>query len=266
MKKFLIGLMTCVVLMLPLSSVSADYFDDNAVNVVLNGEPVEFSPKAIVHNGNTMVSFRQLFEAYGANVGWNQETRSVTATKGDITIKLTQDSFKALVNDKEYKLTQTPYIAKDTLLINLRFVSEALGAEVKWQKNPRTVFITWVDEESDTPKGTLKLYFDALNKEDFDSVTRLYGGSYETLQGYNPNIDANNMIELMKSYCTINGGQIVNIDKIVSEEKKSEEEYIFKLTLKNKDGTPFQNGKKYNYTVKNIEGHFTVLDLPPYLS
>lgn len=134
-------------LLLPVSNAHADYFDDVAVKVILNGEEVKFKPNAIIWNTTTMVPFRQLFESFGAEVEWNEYSQTVSAIKGDTKIVLTMDSFQAWVNDKEYKLSQTPFIAKDTAYINLRFVSEALGATVNFNKKGRTVTIDWNPDE-----------------------------------------------------------------------------------------------------------------------
>ncbi len=123
-----------------------DYFKKYAVNVVFNDKPVEFEPNAIAWNNNTMVPFRQLFEEFGAEVKWDSEAKTVTAVKGDIKVQLTLGSFQAFINNKEYKLTQTPFVAKNSVLVNLRFVSEALGAEVSFVKAKMTVYLNWEEK------------------------------------------------------------------------------------------------------------------------
>ncbi|WP_458120841.1 copper amine oxidase N-terminal domain-containing protein [Paenibacillus sp. Z6-24] len=143
MMKKIFMLMLTVTLFFSVSSItSADVFDDSKVKVVLNGSELDFDPNAIIQNGNTMVPFRQLFEAYGAQVTWDQETKTITAVKEDTTIKLTLDSFDAYVNNKKIKLTQTPYMARNTSLVNLRFISEAMNAKVNFDKSNLTVNIT----------------------------------------------------------------------------------------------------------------------------
>ncbi|WP_017814783.1 copper amine oxidase N-terminal domain-containing protein [Paenibacillus shenyangensis] len=142
MKK-IIAVITVLTLFFSVSSnTSADVFDDSKVKVILNGSELDFDPNAIIQNGNTMVPFRQLFEAYGAKVTWNQKTKTITAVKEDTTIRLTLDRFDAYVNNKKIKLTQTPYMAKNTSLVNLRFISEAMDAKVNFDKINLTVNIT----------------------------------------------------------------------------------------------------------------------------
>lgn len=123
------------------------YYTKYAVKVVLNGKEMDFSPPATAVNNNTMVPFRQLFEAYGAEVNWQPGTKTITAIKDDITLKITIESLIAYVNDKEVQLTQAPFTAEYSdgnmyTFVNLRFISEALGAVVMFTKDPEpTVFI-----------------------------------------------------------------------------------------------------------------------------
>ncbi|WIM40150.1 copper amine oxidase N-terminal domain-containing protein [Paenibacillus sp. PK4536] len=134
MKKVFIVVTALLLFFSSNSTTRADVFDDSKVKVILDGSEIKFDPNAIIQNGNTMVPFRQLFEAYGASVSWNQNTKTITAIKDDKTIKLTLDRFDAYIDNKKIKLTQTPYMAKNTILVNLRFVSEALNAKVNFDK------------------------------------------------------------------------------------------------------------------------------------
>ena len=69
-------------------------------------------------------------------VEWNNATKTVTATKDDIIIQLTNNSFEGVVNGNKVVLTQAPSLETDSKIffVNLRFISEALGAQVTWNK------------------------------------------------------------------------------------------------------------------------------------
>lgn len=111
-------------------------------SVVLNGQLLSFNAKPVIVNGNTMVPFRQIFESLEMKVDWNAKTKNITATKDDLTIRMTLDSFKASVNDKEYTLTQTPFDSPEgTVYVNVRFISEAVGATVSWDNVKKVVTI-----------------------------------------------------------------------------------------------------------------------------
>ncbi|WP_286892189.1 copper amine oxidase N-terminal domain-containing protein [Thermobacillus sp.] len=140
-------LLLCLPMAASAQETDYSYYTKYAVKVILNGEEMDFTPPAIAVNDNTMVPFRQLFEAYGAEVIWQPGTKTITATKDGTTIKITIDSQTAYVNDEEVKLTQSPFTSKYKdgnmyTFVNLRFISEALGAVVTFTKEPvPTVYI-----------------------------------------------------------------------------------------------------------------------------
>jgi alpha-tubulin suppressor-like RCC1 family protein len=88
-------------------------------------------------SGTTMVPFRGIFQAFNMNVDWNQQTRSVTAVKDGLSITMTPGSRTAYVNGDAVTLTEAPRVNRDgLLLVNLRFISETLGAKVDYAKLP----------------------------------------------------------------------------------------------------------------------------------
>ena len=89
-----------------------------------------------------LVPMRGIFEALGAVVGWDGETRTVTGTKGDISVKLTIDSKIANVNGKTVELDVPATIIRDRTYVPTRFVSESLGANVGWDGLNRVAIIT----------------------------------------------------------------------------------------------------------------------------
>lgn len=95
-----------------------------------------------LHNSRTMVPVRKIFETLGAQVSWDGATRTVTATKGDITVKLEIDNPVAHRNGLAIALDQPPIISHDRTLVPLRFSGEALNSKVEWFGESRTVVIT----------------------------------------------------------------------------------------------------------------------------
>ncbi|WP_025691338.1 copper amine oxidase N-terminal domain-containing protein [Paenibacillus zanthoxyli] len=86
--------------------------------------------------GTTLVPMRPIFEAYAMRVDWDNNTKTVTATKNDTTIKLTNNSYEAYLNGEKVTLNQAPSLepTSNIFYVNLRFISEALGADVTWSK------------------------------------------------------------------------------------------------------------------------------------
>ncbi|MNL54688.1 Protease inhibitor precursor [compost metagenome] len=75
---------------------------------------------------------RAVFEALGAQVSWNQTTRTATGQKGSTTASVTIDSFTAVQNGKEYRLEAAPRLINGYTMVPVRFIAESFGAKVEW--------------------------------------------------------------------------------------------------------------------------------------
>ncbi len=99
----------------------------------------DVAPK--ITKDRTMLPIRFVAENLGADVAWDAETRTVTITDGETTIKLTIDSDVALVNGEEVKLDSEAHIENDRTYIPVRFVAESLKAKVFWNEKTQNVTI-----------------------------------------------------------------------------------------------------------------------------
>ncbi|MEI6499869.1 MAG: copper amine oxidase N-terminal domain-containing protein [Armatimonadota bacterium] len=110
-----------------------------AVQVELNGRPLALSVDPIQVGNRTMVPMRSLFEALGANVQWTDSTQTVTATRNATTIQLAIGARDALVNGRSLALDVPAMLYGGSTMVPLRFVSESLGADVRWNEGAQTV-------------------------------------------------------------------------------------------------------------------------------
>ncbi len=109
---------------------------------VVNGKETEIDVPAKIMENRTFTPARFVAEALGAKVEWNEETRTVTITRGERIIKLTINSNIALIDGKETEIDVPAKIVDNRTLTPARFVAEALGAKVDWKEETRTVTIT----------------------------------------------------------------------------------------------------------------------------
>lgn len=91
--------------------------------------------------GRFLVPMRGIFEALGATVHWDGDTRTVTGTKGDISVKLTIDSKITTVNDQKLELDVPATVIEGRTYVPARFISESLGANVSWDGENRIATI-----------------------------------------------------------------------------------------------------------------------------
>ncbi|MBN9503951.1 MAG: hypothetical protein BGO01_03135 [Armatimonadetes bacterium 55-13] len=112
------------------------------INVLVNGEPVHFTgvgPQKI--EGRILVPLRGVMEKLGAYVGYQGATKTVTATRGDVDLQLVLGQRRAVLNGRDVMMDVPAMEYRGSTLVPLRFMSEALGAEVKWDGATSTVMI-----------------------------------------------------------------------------------------------------------------------------
>ncbi|MBE5722092.1 MAG: hypothetical protein EGR31_01490 [Clostridium sp.] len=103
-------------------------------HVALNNENKILDAAPLISQNRTMVPLRFIAEAFGANVSWAQDTKTVTIVIDGkvLTMRINQDleGFGA-----------APIISNGRTMVPIRYISEELGANVIWVPSTRTVAI-----------------------------------------------------------------------------------------------------------------------------
>lgn len=140
MKRFII--VTAVVASLFFASIACAADD---VKVLVNGKQVISDVPATIVSSRTMLPFRAVLNALGVDdksIKWNQQSKSIEVNSGSKYIFLAVGGTIALTNDKQITLEVPPYIENGRTFVPVRFISEALGADVQWNADSKTVYIT----------------------------------------------------------------------------------------------------------------------------
>lgn len=112
------------------------------VSVQVNGTALRFpDAKPYYENNRVMIPIRFVSEALGAKVGYSLD-RSVTIELGPKKILMKINSDTVTVDSVIQKLDVPARLQQNRTYVPLRFVSEALGAEVGWNQEKRLVTIT----------------------------------------------------------------------------------------------------------------------------
>ncbi|MBQ2968385.1 MAG: hypothetical protein IJE10_09735 [Clostridia bacterium] len=114
---------------------------DKEIAVKLNGAWLSFDVDPMLINDRTMVPFRAIFEALGCSVSWEDETQTAIGQRNGVKIELPINQKAVKVADKTVVLDQPATLVNGRTMVPLRFVSEALGAKVKWLDESQTVLI-----------------------------------------------------------------------------------------------------------------------------
>ncbi|MDR1559057.1 MAG: copper amine oxidase N-terminal domain-containing protein [Clostridiales bacterium] len=125
--------------------VSAAYSAESAaITVKLDGSVISFPDVQpyLDSSNRTQVPIRFVSEALKAKVEWNNPTQTDVISKGDIEIRITVGDKKIIVNGGTVEMDTYARIENDRLFVPLRYVCNALGADVSWDSASRTVEIT----------------------------------------------------------------------------------------------------------------------------
>lgn len=127
----------------------------NEIKVYINSVEVKFDVPPIIEKGRTLVPMRAIFEALGAEVYWDADTKTASAFKDDIGVAVQVDNIYANKNNSAVELDVAPKIVNSRMLVPLRFIGEAFGNVVSWDGNTKTVTIvskgTEVSDEPEQP-------------------------------------------------------------------------------------------------------------------
>ncbi len=162
-----------------------------SISVLLNGDAIDFTDDAgnvvepQIINSRTMVPMRKIFEVLGAEINWNGETGTVTATSEErvLTLQIGNEVAKILEAEEERNITldAAPTIVDGRTLVPVRFIAESLDLKVGWDASSRTVVIinpTFILEKIKTEAPTFYEYLESNMKKDiksFDATVSMNG-------------------------------------------------------------------------------------------
>ena len=137
MKKILKGYLLFLIIFLgSIQTVSAA-----SVKVTLNHTPLAFDTPPVIENGRVLVPMRGILESLGYSVHWQEQNKTVSAIKGDMTISLPLDSQTVQINNEPVTIDVPAKLHNSRTFVPLRFLAEYCGANVIWDNASSTVVI-----------------------------------------------------------------------------------------------------------------------------
>ena len=94
-----------------------------------------------INNNRTYMPVRFVAENLGADVEWNEETRTAHIISEEADIYVCADSKTITIDGKKVKMDTAPEILNDRMMLPIRFIAEALNCSVKWDENAQKVTI-----------------------------------------------------------------------------------------------------------------------------
>jgi len=123
------------------------------IRVTLDGAPIAFDVPPQTINDRTMVPLRAIFEALNANIDWNDNTQTVTATRDGVVVVMRVGDPVINVAGNSVTLDVPPQIVNDRTLVPARAVAESFGVNVDWNSGTQTVILTTGPGQAQPPAG-----------------------------------------------------------------------------------------------------------------
>ncbi|HEX6269694.1 MAG TPA: hypothetical protein VFZ43_05635, partial [Anaerolineales bacterium] len=132
--------------------------------------------------------------------------------------------------------------------------------------------------DADEARDTLFSFLMLLNTGKYDEAVSLYGGEYEALQVFNPEIEPEDHVALWAWACENQLLQCLQVRSATLQHQEGDT-YVFQVEFSNPDGSLFILGpccgadetemppvSQFEYKVaRTAEGRFVVMELPPYV-
>lgn len=138
-KKILLLLPVLIILL----TSNSEAISRNHINIIIRtpSNTFTFAEDVLINNaGRTFVPVRNIFEALGASVHWSTQG-IITISKNSYNIRLQHNSPIGIINGTQTKLDTPIKQVNGRTLIPLRFISEAIGASVNWNRKTMTIKI-----------------------------------------------------------------------------------------------------------------------------
>lgn len=165
---FLMVLLAC--LFLPAAALAAEAPE---IGVQLNGNALQFTDAApVMENNRVYVPFRAVFEALEADVTYDKATSTITAQKGETTVRFVIGDVDVVVDgDMVIKTDAASFVRDGRTYVPVRFAAQSLGVTVGWDSMTKTVVMLDKAALKESMKGQYTLmdkymaYSQSFNKE-----------------------------------------------------------------------------------------------------
>ena len=177
MKKTLLSVLAVTMTVLCLAVFASA---DSPVTVTLNGEKIDcasYGQEAEIVEGRTLVPLRAIFEALGASVERNGETKTVTSVLDETEIKLTIGEKALYKNGETVELDVPAQIMNGRTMVPVRAISESFGVNVEWDGETRTVILAFTQNKYDESMHAYGVFYFGMTKDDI--ISRLGETDYE---------------------------------------------------------------------------------------
>lgn len=177
------------------------------VRVIVDGKVIESSETGqneatgFISSDRTFVPLRLIGENLNCTVKYDEATKDILITSDDLNIKMNVNSKDFAVNGENKSMDVVPIIYKDRTYIPIRYIGEAFGKEVSWDKDSYTCIVGGVGE---------------INLESLKKLSQKFDENYKIYTFGNPKVTVKIPMELSKELVVEDDNYGINIYEAIS--------------------------------------------------
>ncbi len=132
--KFNIKITASIILLAVIAfSISFVAFAANDITILINGEELKTSQKAIFVENMAFVPMDEVFESLGANVLWNTEKSKATCFYNGKTVTINLEASVIVKGGEKLPFNLEPVVVDGNVMVSLKTVADSLDCSVIWR-------------------------------------------------------------------------------------------------------------------------------------
>ncbi|HWP96637.1 MAG TPA: copper amine oxidase N-terminal domain-containing protein [Syntrophomonadaceae bacterium] len=173
----------CLIFILVTVNIYSSAYGTEKLRVFVDGAEVNMLVDPIVSDGRTLIPMRDIFEALGADVKWDNDKNQVIANRNGVEIELMIGANVAYRNRQTINIDVPAQLIDSRTFVPVRFVVEALGCNLYWDEKANSIFISTRGPNADLAKqeqlSNVKTWEKTLSSQNLaECIIQTEDGSY----------------------------------------------------------------------------------------
>ncbi len=218
------------------------------LKIIYMGERLTLDHKPILESGVVLVPMKSIFDSFDAYLEFDSKTKTLTAARGNVNLKMTQGSTGGFINGKSVKLPVAPKLADNQIFVPFEFICKSFGFDYSWNKSANTATVSHKESpgQRGNTSGNISNYGYAAVDGEWTYVS-LYGTGLFKIKS-----DGTGKAKLAKeagSFLNTAGGWIYYVNSSFAE--NDEDSRLYKIKT---DGSSRTKLTKDPITYLNVSG------------
>lgn len=246
-RKKTLSLAVCILLIFTMLFPSYAKTAAPAIKIVFGGEQLTLNHVPVSESGVVLVPMKTIFDSLDAYVEFNSKTKTLSAMKGKVTLKLTQGSTTGILNGKSVKVPVAPKLIDKEVFVPLDFICKSFEFDYKWDKKTSVATISARNAQANgNTSGNNSNYGYAVSGGDWTYISLYNAGVFKISQDDSQRVKIN---DKAANFLNLSGDWIYYVNTQYTNETDNLRLYKMKT-----DGSSKTKISKDQISYLNLEG------------